>query len=67
MDEARDGISMRLRPSMQKFHYHPIDEIKAEIEIVEAFDRPKKCFLNRQVEFIYGEYIVVHPFAGPLS
>lgn len=67
MDETRDGISMRLRPSMNKFPSHSIDEIKAEIEIVEAFDRPKHCFLNRQAEFISREYIVIHPFVGPLS
>lgn len=55
MDETRDGISMRLRPSMRKFISHPVDKIQAEIEIVEVFDEPKNCFLNRQVEIIWNK------------
>lgn len=48
LDEDGKGIRMRLRDSMKKFESSA--EKMPEIEIAQAFYRPKTCHLNR---FVY--------------
>ena len=47
VDERLEGIKIRLRESMNKFHI-PGDG-DAEIEIARAFERPGVAYLNRYV------------------
>jgi len=47
LDKDPRGIHMRLRPSMKKFDTKDVDN--APIEIVQAFERPNTCYLNRCV------------------
>ncbi|KAG6833060.1 hypothetical protein H0H87_011804 [Tephrocybe sp. NHM501043] len=47
--DETEGIRMRLRPSMRKFH---TGDEPAELEIVEAFDRPHGSYLNRSLVLV---------------
>jgi RNA-dependent RNA polymerase len=65
VDPRLSGITMRLRPSMRKFHVYDTEFMA--LEIARAFEYPGRMYLNRQVDAPRTVVpSLIFPFLSPL-
>jgi RNA-dependent RNA polymerase len=65
VDERLEGIKMRLRHSMNKFHVKSDDD--ADIEVARAFERPNVSYLNRWAFTVRISHLFSAPYEGHWS